>query len=100
MSTHFYRYQFSPPLDIAEVEATVTLAILATESLHGDSRVRLEARHKFDAQKRLCVIDDNGEVGRDFNRIFLGFMTREFGRDSFQVEHALAPTSSSSVPAA
>jgi hypothetical protein len=31
------------------------------------------------------VIDASGEVGRDFNQLFLGFMTREFGRESFRV---------------
>jgi hypothetical protein len=81
-----YRYTFSPSIDIVDVEATVTLAALATESLHGEARMQLEGRHAFDAEKRTCVIDALGEVGRDFNQLFLGFMRREFGRDSFQVE--------------
>jgi hypothetical protein len=85
MEGHIYRYQFIESIDIVEVRATVTLAILATESLHGESRVRLEARHEFDADRRLCVVDATGEVGRDLNRLLLGFISREFGRDSFQV---------------
>src|SRR4051794_800828 len=86
MDGHVYRYRFIDSLDIAEVRATVTLAILATESLHGESRVRLEAQHEFDTCSKTCVIDATGEVGRDLNRLLLGFVSREFGRDSFQVE--------------
>ena len=68
------------------MEATITLAVLAVESLHGESRVQLESRHAFDVDTRTCVIDASGEVGRDVNRLFLGFINREFDRDSFTVE--------------
>ncbi len=91
MPSHVYRYQFLPSLDIIDVEATVTLAFLATESLHGDSRARLETQYNFDAEQRICVIHDSGEVGRDFNRLFLGFITREFGPDSFGVDRLEGP---------
>jgi hypothetical protein len=86
-----YQYTFSPTVDIADVEATVTLAILATESLHGESRVQLETQHSFDAGSRTCVIDASTEVGRDLNQLFLGFMNREFGGNSFQVERVAEP---------
>lgn len=90
MNGDVFRYQFSSGLDITEVEATVMLAILATESLHGESRVRLETLHRFDARQRSCVIDASGEVGRDLSRLFLGFISREFGKDSFRVERVTA----------
>jgi hypothetical protein len=86
MQHNVYRYKFSPSLDITEVEATVNLAILATESLHGESRVCLEARYEFDAIARTCAINATGEVGRDLNRLFLGFISREFGRSNFEIE--------------
>lgn len=98
MDAQIYRYRFAESLDIAEVRATVTLAILATESLHGESRVRLESRHKFDAADRSCVVDAAGDVGRDLNRLLLGFVSREFGRDSFRVER-LATFGSSTTAA-
>jgi hypothetical protein len=100
MDDHIYRYQFVESLDIAEVRATVTLAILATESLHGESRVRLESRHKFDPENRVCVIDAAGEVGRDFNRLLSGFVSKEFGRDSFRVERVSDFESSATTTAA
>lgn len=86
MDSHVYRYTFDETLDIAEVEATANLAVLATESLHGESRVRLEAQHRFDASSRCCLIDATGEVGVDLNRLFLGFISREFDAKSFRVE--------------
>lgn len=85
-----YTYRFSSELDIAELQATLTLAIMATESLHGESRVRLEAGHSFDAANRCCKIDARNDVGRDLNRLFLGFISREFGADAFQVESVSA----------
>jgi hypothetical protein len=86
VSSQIYRYTFKEQLDIAEVEATVNLALLANESLHGESRVRLETRHQFDAGTRTCIIDASCETGVDLNRLFLGFVSREFGADSFRIE--------------
>jgi hypothetical protein len=86
MESHIYRYRFIDSLDLTEVRTTLTLALLATESLHGESRVRLESRYEFDNDDRICRIDASNEVGRDLNRLLLGFISREFGRDSFSVE--------------
>ncbi len=93
MQEQCYQYTFSTAIDITDVEATVTLAALATESLHGEARMQLESSHSFDAVKRTCVIDASGEVGRDFNQLFLGFMRREFGRGSFQVKRVASSPS-------
>jgi hypothetical protein len=90
MDRNVYRYQFDQALDLADVEATVTLSVLATESLHGESRVRLEAHYRFEEASRSCVIAATSQVGIDLNRLFLGFMTREFGTDSFRVERVAA----------
>jgi hypothetical protein len=81
-----YRYQFRPEVPIGEVEETLLLAVIAAESLHGESQARLDIGHAFSAETRTCVIDATTEVGRDFNRLFIGFISREFGRSAFQVE--------------
>lgn len=85
MNREIYRYCFEPTVEITEVEASLLLALLAAESLHGESRVRLEASHALDAEDRACVIDATGNVGRDLNRLFVGFLRREFGEESFDV---------------
>jgi hypothetical protein len=87
MSAEVYRYSIAACVPFEEVEASLLLAVMAAESLHGQAQVRLEAGHALDGDKRRLVIDAGTQVGRDLNRLFLGFVSREFGEDSFQVEH-------------
>jgi hypothetical protein len=86
MPTDVYRYQFESAIPAAEVETTLVLSLFAVEALHGESQTRLDAGHALDAKKRAVVIDASTDVGRDLNRVFIGFVTREFGPGSFRVE--------------
>ena len=86
MTGHIYRYLFKPDVICEDVEAALVLAIFGTESLHGESQVRLDAAHYFDPAECACVIDGRTNVGRDLNRLFVGFLRREFGEDAFRVE--------------
>ena len=86
MRLEIFRYTFAPSVPAEEIEATLLLAILAAESLHGASQVRLDAAHYLDPATHACVIDAGTAVGRDLNRLFAGFITREFGADAFRVE--------------
>ena len=85
MGREVYRYSFSPAVPMAEAEESLLLAVLAAESLHGQSRVRMDASYCVDAERRACVIDATSQVGRDICRIFTGFALREFGEDAFKV---------------
>jgi hypothetical protein len=86
MPRDVYRYSIQPHVPLDEVEASLLLALLATESLHGEAQVRLDASHYLDPDRRACVIDAGTLVGRDVNRLFVGFLRREFGEDAFRVE--------------
>ena len=86
MSQWLYRYQFDGRAEMNEVESLLARAILAAEDLYGESQVRLDASHCLDAAIRSCVIDGSTAVGRDINRMFTGFLSREFGEDQFRVE--------------
>jgi hypothetical protein len=86
MTRDVYRYEFRDEVPAVEVEATLVLSIFGVESLHGESQTRLDVRHAFDAKRRVVVIDASTSVGRDLNRLFIGFMTREFGPGSFRVD--------------
>jgi hypothetical protein len=86
MTQQLFRYSFQHDIPIEKIEATLVLAVLATESLHGEPEVRLDAAHFFDTDRRICVIDASTDVGRDLNRLLTGFLTREFGEDSFQLD--------------
>jgi hypothetical protein len=86
MTREIYRFTFGAAVPAEEIEATLVLALFGVESLHGEAQVRLDAAHVFDAAGRACVIDAGTAVGRDLNRLFVGFLRREFGADVFRVE--------------
>ena len=88
MANESYQYSFLKSVDMAEAESTLLVALIATEALHGTSAVRMQERHRFDPQSRSCQIDASSEVGQDLNRIFVGFLRREFGDGSFTVTRA------------
>jgi hypothetical protein len=89
MTRELYRYAFNDNVPSEEIEASLLLAVLAAESLHGESQVRLDVAHFLDMDDRACVIDAGTAAGRDLNRLFVGFIRREFGEDSFRVERVL-----------
>lgn len=86
MTKDIYRYSFRRHVPLEDVEATLVLALMGAESLHGEAQVRLDAAHFLDSERGACVIDASTSVGRDFNRLFVGFVRREFGVDAFTVE--------------
>ncbi|MCG6158331.1 hypothetical protein [Rubinisphaera margarita] len=81
-----YRYVFKPNVSMVEVQASLLLSVWATEALHGTSQVQLDADYEFDEEDRKVVIDASTEVGKDLNRILMGFLQREFEPHEFSVE--------------
>lgn len=100
MTKQLYRYTFPAEVPIEEIEVSLLLAVMATESLHGESQTRLDVAHFLDPTKRACVIDAGTPVGRDFNRLFIGFIRREFGEDAFRVERVESKSETPCEPAA
>jgi hypothetical protein len=98
MHRTLYRYQLKDGVPLQDVQETLFLAVLATESLHGGSQVRLDAAFCLDEERRSCVIDADTQVGQDLARIFTGFLRREFGEQAFRVER-LAPEPRQPEPA-
>ena len=84
MNRDIYRYNFSDDVPFRDVEESLLLAVLATESLHGRSLVRLDASFCLDEKKRACVVDAGTEVGRH-NAPLTGFLARVFGEEAFKV---------------
>ena len=81
-----YYYAFPPNTPIAEVGETLTLAVMAAESLHGRARVQLDAFFCLDEASRTCAIDAGTDVGRDIARIFAGYLAKTYGEQAFTVE--------------
>jgi hypothetical protein len=88
MRAAVYRYDFKPDVPMDEVEASIVLALMATESLHGECDVQLASPHFLDAARHACIVDATTALGGDFNRVLLGFLRREFGQGAFRV-HAV-----------
>lgn len=86
MNREIYKYEFSPNLPIQEVERSLALSVLTTESLHGRSQVRMDASFFVDKERHACIVDAETQVGRDIARIFTGYLTREFGEAAFKVK--------------
>jgi hypothetical protein len=90
MAAGLYRYEFAPTISGDEIEGTLQLAVLAAESLHGAARVRLDAAYAYDPETRSVAIDARTPIGRALNRLFAGFLAREFGPDALVVERVPA----------
>jgi hypothetical protein len=86
MNSHAYRFPFSEKTDLQEVEASLLLAVLAAECLHGRARVRLDVSFCLDQKKRSCIIAADTGLGRTISRIFTGFLCLEFGEKAFNVK--------------
>ena len=100
MSKCIYRYEIAAAVDAAEIEATLVLAILGTESLHGETNAQLGVAHCFDPKSRICVIDATETIGRDFNLLFAGFLRREFGASAFRSKRLVSADIGTPVVAA
>lgn len=86
MKRQRFRYSFGPNIPGPELEGTLTLALIAAEGLHGEAQLRLDASHLLAADRSACVIEVRGQAGHDLNKLFVNFLSREFGRDSYGVE--------------
>lgn len=89
VSRTLYRYTFPSSVDFMEVEAAMLLALFGTQSLHGETQVRLDAAHTIDRESRVCLLDATTPIGLDLNRLFLGFIRREVGDESIRVERLI-----------
>lgn len=92
MSNNLYRYDFNETAPIEDIEAAILLALWASEALHGEAQVRLDASYHFDVEQHCCILDANTAVGRDFNRLFISFVQRELGATGFRVSHLTQQT--------
>jgi hypothetical protein len=87
MNATTVQFSFDASVPMAEVEATLRLALMAVESIHGEDRVRLEASFGIDRESRVCVIGSSTDAGRLLALVFGGFVRREFGEAAVRVAH-------------
>ncbi len=88
MTRAVYRFTFSRAADLVEAEATLHLALYASEGLFGSARVRLEFGYQLDASRNAMLVDATTEVGSVVARIFTALLLREIGEGAFEVRVA------------
>ncbi len=81
-----YQITLSEQIDAAEASRTLQLAAMAAEGLFGAARVRMEFRYETDLPERTFRVDGGSPVGEAVLRMFVGFLTREFGAAEFSVK--------------
>lgn len=100
MAASSYRYVFDRAVPFEEVRDTLSLALLAVESMHGPTRVRLGCTFDADERTHAVTIDARSAIGRQLNEIFSGYAAHEFGDDAFVVQRPAAhPSRRSLAPA-
>lgn len=97
MAREIYRYVFNPLVPFPELIATLELALIAVESLHGDTRARMDVSFAGRPLTRTLVIDASTHVGQALNQIFVGYIRREFGETSFTVSRCPPASTPSST---
>lgn len=80
-----YKYTFDNSIAFDDVCDTLMLAVIATESMHGEISMRLDTPYRIRRDDRVIMIDAAVDTGRDLNRIFGGYVAREFGRKAYTV---------------
>jgi hypothetical protein len=89
------RFKFPEGLDRESIEAKLALAIVATECIFGQAKVRTSAAYYIsevstgqeEQPKGLqAAIDVSTEVGEHVANVFTGLMIRQLGEDKFTVD--------------
>lgn len=78
------KFKFHRGINREKVEEYIAQAIVATEGVFGQAKVRLNAAYLASDNK--VVIDVTTPVGEHIAEVFTWLMTREFGEKSFAVE--------------
>jgi hypothetical protein len=98
MNEFAYRYTIAERVPIDEIGVTLLLSVIAAEALYGETEARLNAYHALDADARSVAIDAATPVGRDLNKLFVGFLVKEFGAASFTVRRVDRARQSQNAP--
>ena len=96
MNRSVYRYEFADDAPLEMVEEALLLSVVAVESLHGRSALRLSASFYLDKERRACVIERDTVVGQHLARVFTGLLTQELGEEAFRVSRGKDPEHQSS----
>ena len=84
--TEKYRFRFTDDIGNREIEERLFLAATNTENVFGEAAMRLDASFRFDKAQRVCLIDGGTAVGRHLAKLFISYVSKDFGDDAYTVE--------------
>ena len=84
--TEKYRFRFADDIANRQIEERLFLAATNTENVFGEAAMRLDASFRFDKARRVCVIDRGTAVGRHLAKLFISYVSKDFGDDVYTVE--------------
>lgn len=79
MSQDVYRFCFGDKVSAEDAHSTFMLALVAAESLHGMTAVRMDCRFRCDVRERRYDIYAGSGIGSELARIFAGFVIHSHG---------------------
>jgi hypothetical protein len=85
MNSTWTVFKFDPSVAMADVEATLRLATVAAEGLHGEDRIRQEVRTRIEPRLRSCMVDTTADSGRTLATVFGEYVRREFGDQAVEM---------------
>ena len=85
MHNNVYRFSFDSTVPLMEAELTLNLAVVATQGIYGEARVRTDVAYHVDEPRSVIYIDGTTETGSALVRVFTAFALHMFGPDAFQV---------------
>lgn len=86
MSAIYRFHEFKTTIPTRDIQKTLYMSVVNTESIFGKAQVQLDAPYSFDFEKRVCAVDGTTEAGQALAKNFISWLTRAFGADSFKVE--------------
>ena len=92
MISQVYKYSFDNDVPFASIKSSLAFALMAVESLIGEPEMVLGVAHTIDKSGRTVEIAGRSRAGKLLNKLFVGFLIREFGPEAFSVQRVSRPS--------
>lgn len=86
VTPEIYRFRFTPEVPMDRARDLVARAILMSQEIHGEARVRLDCGYFADDRTRSLVVDARTKAGQSVAVFFTQLLLNEFGLSAFDVE--------------
>jgi hypothetical protein len=86
VTSEIYRFCFAPEVSMERARDLVAYAILLTQQVHGEARVRLDCGYNADDRLRTLVVDARTQAGQTVAVFYTQLLLNEFGLTAFDVE--------------